>query len=280
MSENQTLVLGGTGKTGSRIVQRLQALNVPVRIGSRSANPAFDWENKATWEVALQNIGAVYIAYQPDLAVPGTVDVIQKFVDTAVAKGVQRLVLLSGRGEAEAERCEQIVQQSGVVWTILRASFFDQNFSEGYLLDSVLAGEVVLPIVTVGEPFVDTDDIADVATAALTEDGHARQLYELTGPRLLTFADAVEEIAQVVGRPIQCIQIPIDAYTHAIREMGIPEDVVWLLEYLFTTVLDGRNESLGDGVQRALGREPRDFATYAQEATATGVWESVQIGGD
>lgn len=270
--QNKVLVLGGTGKTGRRIIERLKARDVPVRVGSRSAEIPFDWENEATWTSAVQDIYAVYIAYQPDLAIPGAVDVIRKFVDVAVTNGVQRLVLLSGRGEPEAELSEKIVQQSGVEWTIIRASFFNQNFSESFLFDSVLQGEVVLPIGAVGEPFIDVDDIADVATVALTEDGHTRQLYEVTGPRLLSFAQAVEEIAQATGRPIQFVQVPIEAYTQAIREMGQPEDVIWLIEYLFTTVLDGRNEYICDGVQRALGREPRDFTTYAHQVADAGIW--------
>lgn len=268
----KVLVLGGTGKTGQRVAKRLQALNVPVRIGSRSADPAFDWEKETTWAPVLQDIYAVYIAYQPDLAVPGAVEVIQRFVDKAVASGVQHLVLLSGRGEPEAELCEQIVQQSGVAWTILRASFFAQNFSEGLLLDSVLSGEIVLPIDDVSEPFVDVDDIADVAVVALTENGHAGQVYELSGPRLLTFAEATTEIAQATGRSIDYVQIPMEAYTQALHDMGMPQDEIWLIEYLFRTVLDGRNETLCNGVQRALGREPRDFASYARQVADTGVW--------
>ncbi|NDJ78623.1 MAG: NAD(P)H-binding protein [Chloroflexi bacterium] len=273
-NQHKVLVLGATGKTGRRIVQRLAARSVPIRIGSRSAELPFDWENDATWAPALQGIHAVYIAYQPDLAIPGTVDRIQRFVNTAVEVGVQRLVLLSGRGEEEAERCEQVVQQSGVEWTIVRCSFFAQNFSEGIFLDSVLSGEVVLPVGDVREPFVDVDDIADVATAALIEDGHAGQLYELTGPRLLTFAEAVAEIAQATGRTIRFVSVPVESYTRGLRDMGLPEDVIWLIDYLFSTVMDGRNEYLTDGVQRALGREPRDFATYAQQVAHTGLWNT------
>jgi uncharacterized protein YbjT (DUF2867 family) len=275
--QNRVLVLGGTGKTGRRIVQRLQAGNVPVRIGSRSAEIPFDWEKEETWNSVLQDMYAVYIAYQPDLAIPGAVDIIQKFVNMAVTNGVQRLVLLSGRGESEAELCEQIVQQSGVEWTILRASFFAQNFSEGFALDSILAGEVVLPLGDVREPFIDVDDIADVATVALTEEGHVGQLYELTGPGLLTFAEAVEEIAQATERSIQYVQVPAETYAQGMRDMGMPEGFVWLINYLFTTVLDGRNEYLCDGVQRALGREPQDFAAYARQVADTGVWNTERI---
>ncbi|MDQ3695438.1 MAG: NAD(P)H-binding protein [Chloroflexota bacterium] len=267
-----TLVLGGTGKTGRRVAERLRARGLPVRVGSRSSQPPFDWEDQTTWAPALQDVEAVYLTYYPDLAVPGAVDAVRSFTALAVANGVRRLVLLSGRGEDEAERAEQVVQHAGLDWTIVRSSWFAQNFSENYLLDAVLGGEVALPAGDVGEPFVDADDIADVAVAALTEDGHTGQLYEVTGPRLLTMADAVAEIAAATGREIRFIPVSPEAYVAAMTEQGVPADFVWLVNYLFTTVLDGRNASLTDGVRRALGRAPRDFADYARDTAATGVW--------
>lgn len=270
--KENTLVIGGTGKTGCRIVEQLITKDVPTRIGSRSGTPPFDWDNQNTWEPALENVGAVYITYQPDLAVPAAPPAIKAFSALAVEKGVERLVLLSGRGEEEAQRCEQIVQNAGTDWTILRASWFNQNFSEGAFHELVLSGEVVLPARPVGEPFVDVDDIADVAVAALTEDGHAGQLYELTGPRLMTFTDAVSEIAEASGRDIRYQQIPAEVFTNALREQGAPTDEIEMLNYLFTTVLDGRNEYLTDGVQRALGRPPRDFRDYARATAASGAW--------
>jgi uncharacterized protein YbjT (DUF2867 family) len=182
------------------------------------------------------------------------------------------LVLLSGRGEEEAQACELIIQRPEIEWSVVRCSWFSQNFSEGEFVDMVLAGEIALPAGDVGEPFVDVDDIADVAVAALSEDGHAGQVYELTGPRLLTFAEAVDEISEAAGRAIQYIQIPHDAFAAGIAEAGLPEDTAWLLNYLFSTVLDGRNASLGDGVQKALGREPRDFADFCRAAATSGVW--------
>jgi uncharacterized protein YbjT (DUF2867 family) len=186
---------------------------------------------------------------------------------------VQRLVLLSGRGEEAAQHAERAVQAAHPAATIVRCSWFAQNFSEGQLVDGVLAGELALPVGTVGEPFVDADDIADVAVAALTEDGHEGQLYELTGPRLLRFDEAVGAIAQATGRSIGFVALPPEEFEAQLREQHVPDDFVWLLTYLFTEVLDGRNAYLTDGVQRALGRAPRDFADYVRDTTATGVWE-------
>ncbi|MEH0981719.1 NAD(P)H-binding protein [Micromonospora sp. CPCC 205556] len=273
MSGNtMTLVLGGTGKTGRRIVDRLTAHGVPVRVGSRAGAPPFDWADRATWAAVLSDVDAVYVSYFPDLAVAGATDDIRAFTELAVSTGVRRLVLLSGRGEEEAQASEKVVQDAGAEWTIIRASWFSQNFSESYLLEPVLAGEVVLPTTGVAEPFVDADDIADVAVAALTETGHASQVYELTGPRLLTFADAVGEIAAATGRPIRFVPVSATDYAAALTSAGVPGDVVSFLTYLFTTVLDGRNAQLADGVQRALGRPPRDFADYCRDVAASGLW--------
>ncbi len=271
-SNKLALVLGGTGKTGRRVVDRLASRGVPTRIASRSANPSFDWGDQGSWDGVLDGVTAAYVSYAPDLAIPGATDTIRAFVERAVERGVQRLVLLSGRGEEEAQLCERIVQGAGVEWTVIRASWFNQNFSEGEFLDMVLAGEITLPAGDIGEPFVDAEDIADVAVAALTEDGHAGQVYEVTGPRLLTFTEAVKEIARASGREIQYIQIPHDAFAAGIAESGAPDDIVWLLDYLFSTVLDGRNAYVCDGVQRALGREPTDFAEYVRRIADSGVW--------
>ncbi|MCH8351767.1 MAG: NmrA family transcriptional regulator [Chloroflexi bacterium] len=217
----------------------------------------------------------MYITYQPDLAVPGAVEAVWSFTKAALEVGVRRMVLLSGRGEEEAQRAEQALQDTDADWTIVRATWFAQNFSEGFLLDAVLAGVVALPAGDVGEPFVDVDDIADVAVAALTEDGHVGQLYEVTGPRLLTLAQAVEEIARAAGREIRYVPVSMKQFTSLLTEQDVPADLVWLLTYLLTEVLDGRNAHLTDGIQRALGREPRDFSDYARDAAASGVWEEV-----
>ncbi len=272
-SEQITLVLGGTGKTGRRVVAQLVDRDIPTRVASRAGDPSFDWENRSTWDAALEDVAAVYVSYAPDLAIPGATDAIRDFVEKAVENGVRRLVLLSGRGEEEAQLCERLIQNSGLEWTVVRASWFNQNFSEGEFLNMVLAGEIALPAGDIGEPFVDVNDIADVAVAALTEDGHAGHIYEVTGPRLLTFAEVVDEISRASEREIRYIEIPREVFSAGITESGAPENIAWLLNYLFSTVLDGRNAYLGDGVQRALGREPIDFSEYARRIAASNLWK-------
>ncbi|CAI8849539.1 NAD(P)H-binding protein [Pseudomonas sp. IT-P291] len=267
-----TLVLGATGKTGRRITQRLEAAGLAVRRGSRDANPPFDWEDRSTWDAAIDGAHAVYISFQPDLAVPGALETIQAFTDLAVKSRVRKLVLLSGRGEIEAEQAERVVQNSGIDWTILRASWFCQNFSEAHFLEPILQGELALPVGNIAEPFVDVEDIAECAVAALTQPGHTNQRYELTGPRALTFAEAVTEIARSTRRNIEFVAVPADAYRQALEQEQLPAELIDLVLYLFTSVLDGRNTPVTDGVQRALGRPARDFSDYVQRTGATGIW--------
>lgn len=272
---NLTLVLGGTGKTGRRVAERLKAKGHDVRIGSRSAVPSFDWDNEKSWDACLKGVTAAYITYAPDLAIPGATDAIQAFVIKARREGVKRLVLLSGRGEAEAQACERIVQEAGLEWTIVRASWFNQNFSEGAFIDMVLSGAITLPAGDTPEPFVDVDDIADVAAAALTEDGHHGQVYEVTGPRLMTMADVAADLSRATGRQIDYVNVPHESFVAEITNSGAPKEVAWMLDYLFSTVLDGRNAHLTDGVVRALGRPPKDFADYARDVAALGAWSTV-----
>jgi uncharacterized protein YbjT (DUF2867 family) len=270
---HETLVLGGTGKTGRRVAERLLAQGVPTRIGSRSARPGFDWEDRSTWAPVLEGVRSAYVSYYPDLAVPGAAETVGSFAELAVRSGVRRLVLLAGRGEPDSEAAEETVRASGAELTVVRSTWFAQNFSEDYWRDSILSGEVALPAGEVPEPFVDADDIADVAVAALTDERHIGELYELTGPRLLTFADAVDEIARATGRDLRYVPISIEDFAAAAAAQGVPPEVIELLAYLFSEVLDGRNAHLTDGVQRALGREPRDFSDYARDAAASGVWD-------
>ena len=271
-TDKSTLVLGSTGKTGRRVAKRLRERGVLVREGSRHGRPPFDWEDAGTWAPALESVENVYVSYYPDLAFAGAAEAVRRFADSAVEAGVRRLVLLSGRGEEGALLAEQAIRESGAEWTIVQASWFSQNFSEGHLLEPVLRGEVAFPAAQVSEPFVDAEDIADVATAALIDDRHAGQIYEVTGPRLLTFGEAIAMIAQAAGREITYTPVTAKDYAATLVGWGLPGGYVTELIQLFTTVLDGRNARLGDGVQRALGQSPRGFADYVRLAAASGVW--------
>lgn len=272
-----TLVIGATGKTGSRIARRLEAKGVPVRHGSRQAPIPFDWDDETSWGPALQGVCAAYISYFPDLAFPGAVEKVAALCAAAKGAGVERLVLLSGRGEHHARLGEEAVRASGVPFTLVRAAWFAQNFSEGYLRDPVLAGVLPMPGGDVGEPIIDVDDIADVATAALTEEGHEGQLYEVTGPRLMTFAQMADALGKAIGRPVHYQPITFEAF-HA----GLSDIAGDFVADVFTAIaretLDGRNAHLTDGVQRAIGRPPRDFATFARDAAANHAWAAEPVG--
>ncbi|MEM9802396.1 MAG: NAD(P)H-binding protein [Planctomycetota bacterium] len=268
------LVIGASGKTGRRVADRLESINLAVRRGSRSGETRFDWGDRSTWAPALEGVVAAYVVYSPDLAVPAAAEAIAFFSALAEEKGVHRVVLLSGRGEDGAQRSERALQESGLEWTVIRASWFDQNFDEGAFADLVRMGEVALPVGDVPEPFIDIDDIAEVAVAALTADRHVGELYEVTGPRLLTFADAMREIGEEAGRDVRYVEISAEAFRAGLEQAGAPAVEVDLLGELFGTLFDGRNAHVTDGVERALGRPARDSRDYARRVAATGVWSA------
>ncbi|MFW0739680.1 SDR family oxidoreductase [Flavobacterium sp. T12S277] len=275
MKNTKILVLGSNGKTGRRVAERLEQIEgVEVRLGSRNEKIPFDWEKPETWETVLLGIDTVYITFQPDLAIPSAVNTIQNFTQLATKSGVQKMVLLSGRGEKEAQLCEEIVKSTAKNWTIVRASWFNQNFSESFFLDPILAGIVALPRAEALEPFTDADDIADVVTAALVEDKHNGKTYELTGPRLLTFKQAVNEIAEASGRNITFQGLSLEEYIGMLKEYQIPEDHIWLINYLFEQVLDDRNSSITSDIENILGRKAKDFSVYAKETAKTAIWNS------
>jgi len=276
MKTKKILVLGGYGKTGRRVTALLEThKDVEVRIGSRSATVPFDWEKPETWLNAIKDIDIVYITFQPDLAVPTAPKIIQKFTTLATQNGVEKMVLLSGRGEKEAQVCEEIVKTAAKNWTIIRASWFNQNFSESIFLEPISAGFVALPKANVLEPFTDADDIAAVATEALLNEKHNGKTYELTGPRLLNFEQAVSEIAKITKRDIIFQAVELDEYVKMLREYQVPEDEIWLVNYLFTEVLDGRNSSTTNDIEKVLGRKAIDFSEYVLKTSQTGIWNKV-----
>lgn len=270
---NGILVLGSTGKTGRRVAERLQNLQIPIRLGSRKGQPSFDWDEPSNWQDVLTGIESVYITFQPDLAVPQAIEKIKLFAEIAKASDVKKLVLLSGRGEKKAQASEQIIIQSGLEWTIIRASWFMQNFSENFLLESILNNEVVLPTINSLEPFVDADDIADVAVITLTDKKHSHKIYEITGSELLSFESATSLIARELNREIAYTEISIDEYVATLKSYQLPDDFIWLIQYLFTEVLDGRNESLSNDIDKILGRKPTTFKEYVSKTAKTSVWE-------
>jgi uncharacterized protein YbjT (DUF2867 family) len=242
-----------------------------VRVASRSGSPAFDWQQPETWAAQLAGVKAVYLAYYPDLVVPDAEPNIRNFAQLAARSGVEQLVLLSGRGEPEVLVSEQAVHESGVPWTTLRAAWFCQNFSEGAFRDQVLGGELPFPGGDTAEPFLDIDDLAEVAERVLTEPGHLGQTYELTGPEPITFAQAMDILSNILGTSVRYIPVSTDEYT-AILGNFYPPELARLLADLFGRLLDGHNAHCTHTVEQLLGRKPRDFESFARKAAAAGAW--------
>lgn len=272
------LVIGGTGKTGSRVVERLNLRNYSLRIGSRKSDPAFEWTDPSTYAVALQGMDRAYIVYYPDLAVPGSREAIAAFTEAALKQGLEKVVLLSGKGEAEAEACEQIVADSGLNYTLVRASWFNQNFSESFFLEPILAGHVALPMAEARIPFVDVDDIADVVIKVLLDDTYNGQTITVTGPNKLTLKEAVETIAKGTDRKIQFQAISIEEYAEGMKSAGIPDDYIWLFSYLFKEVLgNAENQEISNDVEKVLGRKATDFSSFVNKTVKTGIWNQALV---
>jgi len=272
------LVIGGTGKTGRRVAEQLQNKGIEPRIGSRQASPSFDWNNKDTWVNALNGIEKMYVTYYPDLAVPGAKEAIQSLTYLAKELGVKKMVLLSGKGETEAEACEKIVIDSGMDYTIVRASWFNQNWSESFFLEPILSGEVALPMSDVLIPFVDANDIAEVAATVLLDDSYNGNIIEVTGQELITFKDIINIISKTSNRSLNFYDITLEQYIDGMKQMQIPNDVVWLIEYLFSHVLTNpKNQQVVNDIEQVLGRKAKTFLEYAQETAKTGIWNQIKV---
>lgn len=273
MNTNLIGIIGASGKTGSRVQTRLQSNGFQVKGFSRKTTPNFDWNEPEQWRSALTDVSSLYITYQPDLAVPRAESDIAMLIEAAKSSGVQHLVLLSGRGEEGAEKAEQQVINSGLEWNIVRASWFMQNFSESFMLDGVLAREMVLPRAKADEPFIDVDDISDVVVSTLTNHELRNQLFEITGPELLSFEQCLAHISSAIGEEISYLPIHVDDYIASAKQHGMPADIAWLMNELFTNVLDGRNAFTTNTVKEVLGREPKRFEDYVRNVAATDTWQ-------
>ncbi|MEU6371943.1 NmrA family transcriptional regulator [Streptomyces sp. NPDC046909] len=267
------VVTGASGRTGSRVAQAVRAAGLDVRAVSRAQG--FDWENPTTWAETLRDADAAYLAYPTDVGSPEAAEAVGALAREAVGLGVRRLVLLSSRGEERARPAEDALRSSGADWTIVRAAWFSQNFSEGPLVEGLRrTGELVFPGGEVREPFIDVRDIADVVAGVLTSgDRYVGDVVAVSGSRLLTFGEAVAEVAEASGRELTYRAVSPRAYGEVLSGFGVPGEEVEFLVELFGALLDGRNSYLSDGVRQVLGREPRDFSEFAREAAAAGVWK-------
>lgn len=273
-SVGPVVIVGGAGKTGQRVADRLTAHGLPTRFASRSTSPAFDWDDATTWRGALEGARAAYVAYQPDLGAPGAAERIGELSSLAAELDVERFVLLSGRGEEGAQAAERAAFAAHDHVTVCRVSWFAQNFTEGALAGAVPTGTFALPAPPdVPEPFVDLDDVADVAVLALTEGGHAGLVHELTGPESLTLADVAQLLSDASGRSVEYIPVTPGEFVEEAVGAGLNEATTTFLAGLFSEIFDGRNVATTTGVRDALGREPRTFQAWANNAAAQGIWD-------
>lgn len=275
MKNHTIAIVGATGKTGARVSTLLRAEGYATRDLSRSGEYHFDWMNRDSWKPALEGVEAAYITYYPDLAVPQAESDIRAFVDLAHTLAIKHLVLLSGRGEEGAQHAEAVIKTSGIDWNIVQASWFMQNFSESFMLEGLNAGNLVLPEPKALEPFIDVDDIAEMAVAALTRSELRNQLFEITGPELRSFDHCVALIAQSKNRDISFTTVSIEDYLSGAKELGLSDDFAWLIQELFVNVLDGRNAYTTDTIARVLGRPARTFQSYVEKVSQDDTWTSV-----
>jgi uncharacterized protein YbjT (DUF2867 family) len=261
-------VIGATGKTGRRVAALLEAGGHAVRRLARGTALPFDWEQPGGWARALDGVDRLYVTYVPDLAAPGADVTITRLTEVARSAGVRHIVLLSGRGEQGARRCEEIVLDSGIPATVVSAGWFTENFTEGMLNSAVQTGVLALAAGDVREPFVSVDDVAAVVVEALTGEGHEGRRYEVTGPESLTLAEVAALLTEVTGRGVRYVPMGFDEF-HAAVAAEAGAETATLLTELCREVFDGRNERPTDGVRQVLGREPRDVRTVlAEELTA------------
>jgi uncharacterized protein YbjT (DUF2867 family) len=270
IKDRPVLVLGATGKTGSRVAATLSQQGIGVRTAGRhDTDVQFDWDDPTTHATALDGIGAIYLlspVMRTDYA-----PIVSKFLDEAERAGVGHVTYLSayGMGHAPAEVPIRAVEldllsRSALTHSFVRPAWFMQNFSESFLVP--LNDAIAVPNGDGAEAFVDADDIASVAAATLADPAaHAGKSYELTGPEALTVAQAAEIISDAVGRTITYVPIDQDAWIAAMVDAGVPQDYTEILRMLTSTVASGNGSRPNSDVQTVTGRPPISFAEFAKK---------------
>ncbi|MBB4513903.1 NAD(P)H-binding protein [Paraburkholderia fungorum] len=277
------LVLGATGKTGTRVVAHLTARGAGVVAAVRRPDALvsstgadlvhFDWDEPGGHAKALAGIDAVYLV--PPSCVEDASASIAVFLREAASAGVRRVVLLSSLGVTFADepfasgrrKHEEAVRESPLAWTILRPSGFFQNFSEGMAQQGIRNDGVIVSATGDGAvALVDASDIAAVAAEALTQSGHERATYALTGPAAVTFAEAARAIGQACGREIVHMLAPPDTLERFLREAGIPDGYRAMLLRDMAAIREGRAAQVSQHIERVTGREPIAIETFVRNA--------------
>lgn len=274
------LVLGGTGKTGRRLADRLRAAGATVRTAARhGADVRFDWDDPATHDAALAGAEALYLV-PPTLRLDYAASA-GRLLDRAEAAGVGHVTFLSARGvenappESPMRAVElDLLGRTTVTRALVRPSWFMQNFSEGYFASSLLAEDAIdAPTGDGAEAFVHADDIAEVAAATLLDPAaHDGAAYALTGPEAITFAAIAERVSTVLGRPVVHRDLATPEWVAQTVAAGVPHDYAALLGMLLGLVRDGAGATLSDDVARVTGHAPRSFADYLADPATLAAW--------
>lgn len=232
----------------------------------------FDWAKPETWLEAVSGADAIYLVC-PDLVEDPSTQV-AAFLDLARQSGVTKVVGLSSLGVAFPDepslsgrrRVETVIKGSGLEWTILRPSGFHQNFTEGFFAPGIAAGHVQTATGSGKAAFIDATDIAAVAAVALTQPGHARQIYALTGPGPLSIEDCLAILRPALGRAISYARLTGDEFRSMMIGFGLPADFADVVVRDQLAIRDGFAMEVTNVVETVTGRRPIKFARFAAMA--------------
>ncbi|MHB8691546.1 MAG: NmrA family NAD(P)-binding protein [Solirubrobacteraceae bacterium] len=267
------LVLGGTGKTGTRVARRMTELGHSVRTAARQgADALFDWDDPATHRTAVEGVDRIYLM-APVMRTRFAPQV-SAFLDLAESAGVQHITYLSAYGielapPEVALRAVELDLMERVLMThsIVRPAWFMQNFSETFL--KPIDGAIAVPTGDGAEAFVDAEDIAAVAAATLADpSAHAGAQYAPTGPERLTVSEAADAIGSVIRQRVRHIDVDQRAWLDGAIASGVPTEYGEMLLLLTQTIASGAGSRPNDDVKAVTGSPPTGFTEFARRTAA------------
>jgi ergot alkaloid biosynthesis protein len=271
------LVTGGTGKTGRRLVSELRGKGVECRVASRGATVAegerpFDWTLPESWDGALEGVSTAYLVAPSAVGEPAPVMI--DFLRRAQKRGVSRFVLLSAAplpaGGPAMGQVHLWLKENAAEWTVLRPSWFMQNFSEGQHLASIQDEDGIYSATEDGRvPFVSADDIATAAMAVLTSEDPFNSDFILTGDRPLSYDEVAERIGMAVGRRISHRRLSSDELAARYRLLGLPPVYAEKLAAMDRAIAEGAEDRTTDSVKFLLGRPPISFDDFVEASAAS-----------
>lgn len=265
------LLIGGTGKVGRRLESALRRRGHRVRIASRRAGDVeFDWAEPETYDRAVAGVEAMFII-GPGSATDWS-PLLRDLLARAAEAGVHRAVLLSARGVefhpgGAVDRAEHALREGPVPWVILRPSHFAQNFTEAMFVP--VDGMVRAPVGDGAEPFVDVEDVAEVAASLLTDPSFEHEVVEISGPEAVDFSSAVSHLGEAAGRRFAFVDEPPDQHVERLRAAGTPEGYIAWRMAMLGGIRSGDDAYLSDGVRRVLGRPAISFPEWATREAGT-----------